>query len=63
MFTSYTSLNAWFLYRFLMLLFFSCDVKRGEGGGYKVNVTLMLIFPKILWKRLLKVEDFVERAS
>ena len=30
--TSYTSLNAWFLCRFLMLMSFSCDVKGGEGG-------------------------------
>ena len=36
-----------------MLLSFSCDVKRG-GGGLKVNVTVMLIFPRIVWKRPLK---------
>ena len=30
-FTLYTSLNAWFLSRFLMLLSFSCDIKGREG--------------------------------
>ena len=36
-----------------MLLSFSCDVNGGgERGGSTVNVTVTLLFPKIVWKRL-----------
>ena len=27
-----------------------CDIKRGEGWGSKVDITMILIFPKIVWK-------------
>ena len=39
-----------------IVLDFPVTLRGGEGGGSKVNVTMTLIFPKVVWKCPLTVD-------